>query len=81
MATELKIVDGMPSYANFVKATNSSMDIMEMFLAYLLAMGRGMNSTGIHYIDSTPLTVCLNMWRKNIKKNLDFIKNFNVELS
>lgn len=60
MAKTFNFVKEMPNYENFTKATNLSLEIMELFLTYLLMKNRNKNKTGIHYMDSTLLTVCLN---------------------
>ena len=60
MAKMFEFVDEMPNYENFTKATNLSLEIMELFLMYLLMKNRKKNKTNIHYMDSTPLSVCLN---------------------
>lgn len=60
MAKMFEFVGEMPNYENFTKATNLSLEIMELFLMYLLMKNRKKNKTDIHYMDSTPLSVCLN---------------------
>ena len=59
IAKEFKFVPDMPNYENFTKATNLSLEVIELFLSYLLFRNRQRNKSGLHYMDSTPLPVCL----------------------
>jgi len=52
---------GLPSYENFLKATNGSFPFTVVLLEYLLLLNRrSCGQTGIYFIDSTPLSVCEN---------------------
>ena len=51
-------VPNMPSYENFMKATNKSTVFVLAFTQFLLKMNRSPASK-IHYMNSTPVSVCL----------------------
>ena len=52
-------VPNLPNYENFMKATNKSTVFILAFMNFLMAMNRKKESE-IHYMDSTPITVCMN---------------------
>ena len=52
-------VPNLPNYENFMKATNKSTVFILAFMNFLMAMNRKKESK-IHYMDSTPITVCMN---------------------
>lgn len=56
----LDLIQDLPNYENFLKASNKALPVMTLFLQALLAQNRAMNKTGIHFMDSTPVTTCLN---------------------
>lgn len=49
----------MPNYENFLKATNKATVFILAFMNFLMEMNRKIGN-GIHYMDSTPVTVCFN---------------------
>ena len=50
----------MPNYENFLKATNKSLPFTALLLQYFLLLNRQMNKQGLHFLDSTALSVCKN---------------------
>ena len=52
-------VPDLPNYENFMKATNKSTVFILAFMNFLMEMNRKKESE-IHYMDSTPITVCMN---------------------
>lgn len=59
----VKMMDIIPdfiNYENFLKASNKALPVMVLFLQALLAQNRALNKTDVHFMDSTPLTTCLN---------------------
>ena len=52
-------VPNLPNYENFMKATNKSTVFILAFMNFLMKMNRKKESE-IHYMDSTPITVCMN---------------------
>ena len=52
-------VPNLPNYENFMKATNKSTVFILAFMKFLMEMNRKKGSE-IHYMDSTPITVCMN---------------------
>lgn len=50
----------MPNYENFLKASNKALPIMAVFMQLLLLQNQSRNDSGIHFIDSTPVSTCLN---------------------
>jgi len=52
-------VPELPNYENFLKATNKSTVFILSFMNFLMKLHRESGSK-IHYIDSTPISVCLN---------------------
>ena len=52
-------VPNLPNYENFMKATNKSTVFILAFMKFLMEMNRKKESE-IHYMDSTPITVCMN---------------------
>ena len=52
-------VPKLPNYENFMKATNKSTVFILAFMNFLMEMNRKKESE-IHYMDSTPITVCMN---------------------
>lgn len=56
----MDLIPGMPNYENFLKASNRSFPVMALFMQFLLAQNRLRNESGIHFIDSTPVSTCLN---------------------
>ena len=52
-------VPNLPNYENFMKATNKSTVFILAFMNFLMEMNRKKESE-IHYMDSTPITVCMN---------------------
>ena len=53
-------VPKLPNYENFMKATNKSTVFILAFMNFLMEMNRKKESE-IHYMDSTPITVCMNL--------------------
>lgn len=70
LAKELGIVKKLPSYANFIKGSNRIVPIISKFLNYLLMKNRLQNQSKVHYIDSTPLSICYyrNSYRCKVAK-------------
>ena len=54
----------LPNYENFLKATNKSFPFTAVLLSYLLELNRQMSTGGLYFLDSTPLSVCMN-WNIN----------------
>lgn len=52
-------ISNLPNYENFQKATNKSTIFIHAFMKFLMKVNREKCSL-IHYMDSTPITVCLN---------------------
>ena len=52
-------VPNLSNYENFMKATNKSTVFILAFMNFLMEMNRKKESE-IHYMDSTPITVCMN---------------------
>ena len=52
-------VPNLPNYENFMKATNKSTVSILAFMNFLMAMNRKKESE-IHYMDSSPIAVCMN---------------------
>ena len=52
-------VPNLPNYENFLKATNKSTVFILSFMNYLMKLNR-LKGSEIHYMDSTPISVCLN---------------------
>lgn len=52
-------VPNLPNYENFLKATNKSTVFILAFMNFLMKMNRKKEAK-IHYMDSTPVTVCQN---------------------
>ena len=50
----------LPNYEIFLKATNKAFAIIALFMQILLLQNRMKNENGIHFIDSTPVSTCLN---------------------
>lgn len=50
----------LPNYENFLKATNRSGIFIYLFLRYLLALNKAKSRQKEHFVDSTPISVCLN---------------------
>lgn len=54
-----KMVKELTNYENFLKATNKPALFILSFMNSLMRLNR-MNGSKIHYMDSTPITVCMN---------------------
>ena len=52
-------VPNLQNHENFMKATNKSTVFILAFMKFLMEMNRKKESE-IHYMDSTPITVCMN---------------------
>ncbi len=52
----INLIPEIPNYENFLKVSNKAIPIMTLFLNALLVQNRKMNKTGIHFIDSTPVS-------------------------
>lgn len=50
----------LPNYENFLKATNKALPFIALFMQILLLQNRKENKNSIHFIDSTPVSTCLN---------------------
>ena len=50
----------LPNYENILKATNRSFPFTVVLLEYLLLLNRQVNTEGLHFLDSTALSVCEN---------------------
>lgn len=57
---ETNLEPNMPNYENFLKASNKALPILSIFLRFLLKQNQAKNENGIHFIDSTPVSTCLN---------------------
>ena len=79
-------IPNLPNYEIFMKATNKSTVFILAFMNFLMEMNRKKESE-IHYMDSTPITVCMNhkiyshkvtksIAAYTINRNLDFYRNF-----
>jgi hypothetical protein len=51
---------GLPSYENFLKATNRSFPFTVMLVRYFLLLNRRRSGGGVFFLDSTALSVCAN---------------------
>ena len=59
----IKITDmipELPNYENFLKATNKALPIIALFMQILLSQKRMENESDTHFIDSTPVSTCMN---------------------
>lgn len=56
----MELLPDMPNYENFLKASNKSFPIIALFMQLLLVQNQLQNETGLHFIDSTPISTCLN---------------------
>ena len=56
----LDLIPGLPNYENFLKASNKALPVLTLFLQALLARNRELNNTDVHFMDSTPVSTCLN---------------------
>lgn len=59
----IKITDmipELPNYENFLKATNKALPIIALFMQILLSQKRMKNESDTHFIDSTPVSTCMN---------------------
>ena len=54
------MVPEMPNHENFLKATNKTFPAAALFMQVLLIQNRAENESGVHFIDSTPVSTCLN---------------------
>jgi hypothetical protein len=50
----------LPNYENFLKATNRSFPFTVLLLRYFLLLNRRISREGVHFLDSTALSVCTN---------------------
>ena len=55
-----RLVPELPNYENFLKTSNKTLPLMTLFLNALLLQNRKENLNNIHFMDSTPVTTCLN---------------------
>lgn len=59
----IKITDmipELPNYENFLKSTNKALPIIALFMQILLSQKRMENESDTHFIDSTPVSTCMN---------------------
>ena len=56
----LDLIPDMPNYENFLKASNKSFPIIALLMQFLLLQNQLQNESGVHFIDSTPVSTCLN---------------------
>lgn len=56
----MDFIPGMPNYENFLKASNKALPIMTVLMQLLLLQNQLQNDSGFHFIDSTPVSTCLN---------------------
>lgn len=56
----MDLIPGMPNYENFLKASNKSFPIIALFMQFLLLQNQLQNDSGVHFIDSTLVSTCLN---------------------
>lgn len=54
------MIPEIPNYENFLKATNKAVPIIALFMQVLLIQNRAENENSVHFIDSTPVSTCLN---------------------
>lgn len=54
------LVRDIPNYENFLKASNRALPAIALFMQSLLFQNRLRNDTGVHFVDSTPVSTCLN---------------------
>ncbi len=66
------MIPEMPNYENFLKATNKAFPIIALFMQILLLQNRMENESGVHFIDSTPVSTCLNRRIFSHKVTSDF---------
>lgn len=60
LARALRLVRDIPNYENFLKASNKAWPAIAMFMQFLLFRNRLRNASGVHFVDSTPVSTCLN---------------------
>ena len=70
-------VPNLPNYENFMTATNKSTVFILAFMNFLMEMKRKKESE-IHYMDSTPITVCMNhkIYSHKVTKGIARIRLF-----
>lgn len=56
----MDLIPDMPNYENFLKASNKAFPVMTLFMRLLLLQNQMQNESGLHFIDSTPVSTCLN---------------------
>ena len=54
------MIPELPNYENFLKATNKALPIIALFMQILLSQKRMKNESDTHFIDSTPVSTCMN---------------------
>ena len=66
------LIPGMLNYENFLKASNKSFPAIALFMQFLLVQNQLKNESGFHFIDSTPVSTCLNRRLFSHKVTKDF---------
>lgn len=56
----MDFIPDMPNYENFLKASNKAFPVIALFMQFLLLQNRLQNTSDLHFIDSTPISTCLN---------------------
>ena len=68
----MDLIPQMPNYENFLKASNKAFPIFTAFLQLLLLQNQLNNESRVHFIDSTPVSTCLNRRIFNHRVTKDF---------
>ena len=56
----MDLIPQMPNYENFLKASNKAFPLLTAFMRLLLLQNQLNNESRVHFIDSTPVSTCLN---------------------
>ena len=68
----MDLIPDMPNYENFLKASNKAFPLLTAFLQLLLLQNQRNNESHVHFIDSTPVSTCLNRRIFNHRVTKDF---------
>ena len=68
----MDLIPDMPNYENFLKASNKAFPLLTAFMQLLLLQNQRNNESHVHFIDSTPVSTCLNRRISNHRVTKDF---------
>ena len=68
----MDLIPDMPNYENFLKASNKAFPLLTAFMQLLLLQNQRNNESHVHFIDSTPVSTCLNRRIFNHRVTKDF---------